>query len=91
MAVVRAVDHQDWDPREEPPLFGPSAGWDEHFGRAGCKCVGCLGGEERHGREAQMAARQPQQAVLPGPVPQELPGMPTVWSQATFPAKPASL
>lgn len=56
MAVVRAVNHQDWDPREEPLLFGPSTGWDEHFGRAGCKCVGCLGGEEKHGWGAQRAA-----------------------------------
>lgn len=87
MAVVRAVDHQDWDPREQPLLLGPSVGWDEHFRRAGCKCVGCLGGKERHGKGAQMAAGQPRQAVLPGPVPQELPGIPMVWSPGHLPSK----
>lgn len=45
----------------------------------------------RHGRGIHMVAGQPWQAVLPSLVPQELPGMPMVWSQATFPMKPASL
>lgn len=35
MAVVGAVDHKDWDSREEPLVLSPSTGWDEHFGRVG--------------------------------------------------------
>lgn len=42
-------------------------------------------------REVRWQLGQPQQAVLPDPIPQELPGTPMVWSQATFLVKSASL
>lgn len=79
-----AADHQDQDPSEEHLLVGPSMGWDASVLAA---WVGRRGME----REVRWQLGQPQQAVLPDPIPQELPGTPMVWSQATFLVKSASL
>lgn len=72
-----AADHQDQDPSKEHLLVGPSMGWDENVLAA---WVGRRGME----REVRWQLGQPRQAVLPDPIPQELPGRPMVWSQAAF-------